>query len=396
MPSQSRRALRAILQRTDIATLPTSAAIQASAPERQSWWGLSIRLAWTMAFAVGATLAAVSTGSNAPVAPANAAPSGSLPAAPSWLLTSPQWLNTPALQADDLRGKVVLVNFWTYSCINSLRALPYVRAWADKYRDRGLVTVGVHTPEFSFEHDVNNVQQALRWYDLRYPVPTDNQQAIWRAFRNDGWPAFYLIGVDGRVRYRMLGEGDYDRTERMLQQLLSEASGSQVTDAIVDIVGQGAEAPAAGSEIYSPETYVGYAKASSFASPGGLVRNAVNLYRAAPTLHLNQWGLAGAWNVGPEFATSNASGSISFRFRSRDLHLVMGPSPQGQPVRFRVKLDGAPPGVNHGVDIDAEGWGTVSAPRLYQLIRQTQPVADRTIEIEFLDPGVRTYVFTFG
>lgn len=357
---------------------------------------LPVWLGWTTAVAVVAILAVVFGGPDTRISPAaNAAPT--LSAAPSWLLTAPQWLNTPPLQTDDLRGKVVLVNFWTYSCINSLRALPYVRAWADKYRDRSLVTIGVHTPEFAFEHDIANVQQAVRWYDVRYPVPTDNQQAIWRAFRNDGWPSFYLIGADGRVRYRMLGEGDYDRSERMLQQLLSEATGTSVTDAISDIVGQGAEAPAAGNDMYSPETYVGYAKASNFASPGGLVRDAPNPYQAAPALRLNHWGLAGLWNVGSEFATLNeAFGSISFRFRSRDMHLVMGPSLQGPLVRFRVKLDGAPPGPNHGSDTDAAGWGAVSAPRLYQLIRQTQPVSERTIEIEFPDPGVRAYVFTFG
>ena len=359
--------------------------------------GIPARFGLTLVPAAGAILALISGVQQARTTwAANAASAPGLSAAQLSLLTAEQWLNPPPLRPDDLSGKVVLVNFWTYSCINSLRALPYVRAWADKYRDRGLVTVGVHTPEFAFEQDIANVQQAMQWYDVRYPVPTDNRHAIWRAFRNDGWPAFYLIGADGRLRYRMLGEGDYDRSERSIQGLLSEAFGSPVRDAITDIVGQGAQAAAAGNDMYSPETYVGYAQTSNFASPGGVRRNAANLYQGGPTLGLNQWGLAGVWNVGAEFATLNEpSGSISFRFHSRDIHLVMGSS-HGQPVRFRVKLDGAPPGANRGVDIDPEGWGTVTAPRLYQLIRQTQPITDRTLEIEFLDPGVRAYVFTFG
>jgi thiol-disulfide isomerase/thioredoxin len=313
------------------------------------------------------------------------------------LLAARQWLNTEPLQADDLRGKVVLVNFWTYSCINSLRALPYVRAWADKYRDRGLVTVGVHTPEFGFEKDIANVRQATNSYDVRYPVATDDNHAIWNAFNNEAWPAFYLIGADGRVRYRMLGEGDYDKSERVIQRLLSETNGSPLAGDTVTIDGQGVGAAADERDLRSPETYVGYAKASNFASPGGSLEGVAKLYRAAPTLRLNHWGLAGLWSVAGEFATLNeASGSISLRFHARDLHLVLGPSSQGQPVRFRVKLDGVSPGADHGVDIDAEGWGQVQEPRLYQLVRQARPVADRIFEIEFLDPGVRAYVFTFG
>jgi thiol-disulfide isomerase/thioredoxin len=314
------------------------------------------------------------------------------------LIGARQWLNTAPLQATDLRGKVVLVNFWTYSCINSLRALPYVRAWADKYKDRGLVTVGAHAPEFGFEKDIGNVRRATSFYDVRYPVATDNYYAIWNAFDNDAWPAFYLIGADGRVRLRVVGEGDYDKIERAIQQLLSETGGSPVAGDIDTVAGQGAEAAADLGDLRSPETYVGYAKAANFASPGGAVAGAPKLYQTPATLGLNHWGLAGLWNVSGEYATLNqASGSIRFHFHARDLHLVLGPSVPSQPVRFHIKLDGASPGADHGVDVNAEGEGRVTEPRLYQLVRQARPVADRIFEIEFQDdPGVRAYVFTFG
>ena len=349
-------------------------------------------------FAAGAALAGVAA-AVAPIATpaAHAANNPAAPAAQASLLGARQWLNTPPLQTTDLSGKVMLVNFWTYSCINSLRALPYVRAWADKYRDRGLVTIGVHTPEFGFEKDIANVRQATSFYDVRYPVATDNEYAIWDAFNNEAWPAFYLVGADGRIRYRTLGEGDYDRSEHVIQQLLSEANGAPSAGDIVTVAGQGPQAAPDERDLRSPETYVGYAKAESFASPGGAAAGAAKAYQAPPILRLNHWGLAGVWNVGGEFATlSEPSGSVRFRFHARDLHLVLGPSAQGQPVRFRVKLDGAPPGADHGVDVDAEGWGRVEQPRLYQLVRQVRPVADRTFEIEFLDPGVRAFVFTFG
>jgi thiol-disulfide isomerase/thioredoxin len=312
------------------------------------------------------------------------------------LIGARQWLNTDPLQAADLRGKVVLVNFWTYSCINSLRALPYVRAWADKYKDRGLVTVGDHAPEFGFEHDITNVRRATSLYDVRYPVTPDNDFTIWNAFDNDGWPAFFLIGADGRVRQRMLGEGDYDKIERTIQRLLDEANGSPGASDLVNVVGEGVQAPPDLDDLLSPETYVGYAKAENFASPGGLAAGA-KAYTAPTTLRLNHWGFAGVWNVSGEFATlSAAPGGIRFRFHARDLHLVLGPSVPGQLARFRVKLDGASPEADHGIDVDPDGEGRVQEPRLYQLIRQTRPVVDRTFEIEFLDPGVRAYVFTFG
>ena len=313
------------------------------------------------------------------------------------LLGARQWLNTAPLLSADIRGKVVLANFWTYSCINSLRALPYVRSWAEKYKDRGLVVVGVHTPEFAFEKDPANVKMALTSLGVEYPIAIDSDYGIWRAFDNEAWPAFYFIGADGRVKHHVFGEGDYDRSERLIQRLLSQADGRPVTDAIVAIAGTGPQAAAEERDMGSPETYVGYARATNFASPGGIDQDAPRLYRAAPTLALNRWGLTGVWTIGAEFATLNEkSGRISFRFHSRDLHLVLGPSPDGHPIRFRVKIDGAPPGASHGFDVDAEGSGSVREPRMYQLVRQADAVRDRTFEIEFLDPGVRAYDFTFG
>jgi hypothetical protein len=259
------------------------------------------------------------------------------------------------------------------------------------------VTVGVHTPEFGFEKDIANVRQATSRYDVHYPVATDNNFTIWNGFGNEAWPAFYLVDANERVRLRMLGEGDYDKIERVIQQLLSEASGSPVPGDIVNITGQGVEAPADDRDLLSPETYVGYSKAENFASTGGLAEGTAKPYRVPSTLRLNHWGLAGVWNISGEFATlSEAPGSIRFRFHARDLHFVLGPSVPDQTVRFRVRLDGAAPGPDHGVDVDADGAGRVQEPRLYQLIRQTGPVMDRTFEIEFLDPGVRAYVFTFG
>jgi thiol-disulfide isomerase/thioredoxin len=308
-----------------------------------------------------------------------------------------QWLNTQPLRAADLRGQVVLVNFWTYSCINSLRALPYVREWAKKYRDRGLVVIGVQTPEFSFEKDAGNVSKALVSLGVVYPVAIDNDYGIWRAFNNEAWPAFYFIGADGQVRHHVLGEGGYDESERLIQQLLSEAYGAPVSDAIVAIGGEGPQAAPDESDLLSEETYIGYAQARNFVSPGGADEDAPSRYRAASKLSRGSWSLAGAWTIGSEYGKLNeAPGGISYRFHARDLHLVLAAPSADHPVRFRIKIDGAPPGADHGVDADAEGWGSVREDRMYQLVRQQWPVADRTFEIEFLDPGVRAYVFTFG
>jgi thiol-disulfide isomerase/thioredoxin len=328
---------------------------------------------------------------------AYAATSTALPGPLGSLLGAPQWLNSPPLRAEDLRGKVVLVNFWTYSCINCLRVLPYVRAWAEAYRDRGLVVIGVHTPEFAFEKNVGNVTKAAASLGVGYPVVIDNDFKLWRAFDNEAWPALYFIGADGRVRGRALGEGGYDQSEKLIQQLLSEAGDAPMPDTTATIAAAGPQVAPDEQDLGSGETYVGYDQARGFASPGGVTADAPSLYRGVSALPLNRWSLAGLWTVGGEFATLNeASGRIAYRFHARDLHLVLAPPSPGQSVRFRVTIDGAAPGADHGSDIDAEGWGTVRDDRLYQLVRQAGPVADRTFEIEFLDPGVRAYVFTFG
>jgi thiol-disulfide isomerase/thioredoxin len=332
----------------------------------------------------------LSTAAHAATAPALSSPLRAL-------LGAKQWLNTPPLRPEDLRGKVVLVNFWTYSCINCLRTLPYVRDWAAKYKDRGLVVVGVETPEFAFEKDLGNVRTALASLGLNYPVAIDNDYGIWQAFDNDAWPGFYFIGADGRIRNRVLGEGNYDQSERLIQQLLSEADRTQVAANVTPIIGEGPQAAPDWNDLRSNETYVGYSKAENFVSSGRAIGDTPSLYRTPPTLSLNHWGLAGAWTIGEEFATLNdPPGAITYRFHARDLNLVLAPSSQGHPIRFRVKLDGSAPGAEHGSDVDAEGWGSLDQARMYQLVRQTGAVTDRTFEIEFLDPGACAYSFTFG
>lgn len=311
-----------------------------------------------------------------------------------------RWLNSPPLTREGLRGKVVLVDFWTYSCINCLRALPYVHAWADKYGKRGLVVIGVHTPEFAFEKDIGNVTRAMRDLRIGYPVAIDNDFAIWRSFGNRHWPAHYLIDATGRIRHVQVGEGDYDRTEREIQALLAEAGAAEVPRGIVEVAATGAQAGSAW-DTKSPETYVGYLKAKRFVSPGGIRRDRAADYAVRPSTPkdwgLNDWGLAGTWTVGPEHASlARAGGRIVYRFHARDLHLVLGPGAEGRPVRFRVTLDGRAPGEAHGADVDAAGVGTVTGQRLYQLIRQPLPARERTFEIEFLDPGVEAFAFTFG
>ena len=313
------------------------------------------------------------------------------------LLTGRQWLNTPPLRAQDLRGKVVLVNFWTYSCINSLRALPYVRAWAAKYKDQGLVVIGVHTPEFGFEKDVDNVRRANAALGVTYPVTLDSDYATWQAFGNEAWPAFYFIDANGHVRRRVLGEGGYDQSERLIQRLLSEAHGAAGDSAITPVVGVGPEAAPDLRDLRSEETYVGYAKASNFVSAKDVGQDVDRLYTAARALGLGQWSLAGHWTVGAEFATLNAAaGAIRFKFHARDLNLVLAPSSPGKTIRFRITIDGRAPDADHGWNVDAEGRGNVRDPRMYQLVRQKGPVADRTFEIQFLDAGARAYVFTLG
>lgn len=307
-----------------------------------------------------------------------------------------EWINSTPLTTEQLRGKVVLVDFWTYSCINCVRTIPYVRAWAEKYRDQGLVVIGVHTPEFAFEKSPANVRDAVRRFGVTYPVAMDNDFAIWRAFDNRYWPAHYFVDAKGNIRYHHFGEGDYAQSERVIQQLLKEAGAANVDRAVVEVRGQGAEAAADMAEVASPETYVGYARAKNFVSPGGFGFDVRKAYAAGP-LTLNDWSVSGDWIVRAEHADlQTAGGRLAFRFKARDLHLVMGPSSMGKPVRFRVRIDGQAAGADAGVDIDAQGAGRIDSQRLYQLVRQSGPVRERTFEIEFLDPGVQVFAFTFG
>ncbi|HWM31802.1 MAG TPA: cytochrome c biogenesis protein CcdA [Methyloceanibacter sp.] len=306
-----------------------------------------------------------------------------------------EWLNSPPLTREELKGKVVLIDFWTYSCINCLRTIPYVRAWAEKYKDQGLVVIGVHTPEFAFEKVIGNVKDAAADLKIGYPVAIDNDYAIWRAFNNRYWPAHYLVDAEGRIRHHHFGEGSYDVSERVIQQLLAEAGKKDMRAELVAVEAAGAEMRGAIAEMKSPETYVGYERAENFISPGGLVEDAAHVY-AAETPRLNEWALVGDWTVGKEHALLNESvGGIVYRFHARDLHLVLAPT-DGAPVRFRVTIDGAPPAADHGVDIDETGAGVVTNERLYQLVRQKGDIAERVFEIEFLDPGVQAYAFTFG
>jgi cytochrome c biogenesis protein CcdA/thiol-disulfide isomerase/thioredoxin len=329
--------------------------------------------------------------------PAFAAPNSPLSDPLTALLGPHEWLNTQPLHAADLRGKVVLVNFWTYSCINCLRMLPYVRAWADKYRDQGLVVVGVHTPEFAFEKDVANVKTAVSSLAVGYPVAIDSDFKIWRAFNNQAWPALYFVGADGRVRHHLFGEGNYDEAELLIQQLLLETKNVSLPGIPAKIEAKGPEAAADERDLRSEETYIGYAQATNFASPGGVQEDAPGIYNILPPLSRDYWGLSGKWTIRGEYAALNeAGGAIAYRFHARDLHLVLASPSDGRSVRFRVTIDGAPPGADHGYDVDAEGQGSVQEDRLYQLVRQTGSVIDRTFEIQFFDAGVRAYAFTFG
>jgi thiol-disulfide isomerase/thioredoxin len=306
------------------------------------------------------------------------------------------WFNSGPVTSESLRGKVVLVDIWTYSCINSLRELPYVKSWAAKYKDAGLVVIGVHTPEFSFEKERPNVEWAVGDLKVPYPVPMDNNYSIWHSLENDYWPADYFIDGKGRVRHHHFGEGDYAESERVIQELLKENGAANVPGGTVNISAPGIEAPPS-ADVQSPETYVGYHRAEQFASPDVVSRDSPQSYTRPANPALNHWGLSGSWNVGGESGVLVAApGGIVFRFHARDLHLVLGPTKDGKPVRFRVKLDGAAPGNNAGVDVAPDGSGEVRQPRLYQLIRQKDHIGDRTFEIEFLDPGVHAFVFTFG
>jgi cytochrome c biogenesis protein CcdA/thiol-disulfide isomerase/thioredoxin len=307
------------------------------------------------------------------------------------------WLNSPPLTRDELRGKVVVVDFWTYSCINCLRSIPFVEAWSEKYKNDGLVVIGVHTPEFAFEKDQSNVSKAVKDLKITYPVAIDSNYAIWNAFSNQYWPAHYFIDASGRIRYHHFGEGEYDTSEQVIQQLLKEKNSKLNLSGLVQANGSGTEAPADLDDIQSPETYIGFARQENYLSLEKIAKNSPELYTAPGRMDVNNWGLAGKWVVGSEKASlSGAPGKIIFRFHARDLHLVLGPGKGGKPIRFRVLLDGSAPGDDHGADVDSQGNGTVKEYRLYQLIRQKGKVEDRTFQIEFLDPGVEAFAFTFG
>jgi thiol-disulfide isomerase/thioredoxin len=307
-----------------------------------------------------------------------------------------EWLNSPPQTAMNLRGKVVVVQFWTYTCINWRRTLPYIRAWDAKYRGQGLVVIGVHTPEFDFEENVKNVRSELGEMHIEYPVAIDNQHAIWNAFHNVYWPALYLLDPRGHIRYRLFGEGEYARTEREIQKLLAEAGGHPSSD-LAAVAPLGAEVPADERNLRSPESYVGYEMAERFASEGGAMPNRRHEYVAPNHLSLNEWALSGHWTIRRQAAVlDDANGKIVYRFRARDLNLVMAPSVLGTPVRFRVLIDGQSPGPASGADIDEHGYGTVNEARLYQLIRQSGRITDREFVIEFLSSGVSAYDFTFG
>jgi cytochrome c biogenesis protein CcdA/thiol-disulfide isomerase/thioredoxin len=307
------------------------------------------------------------------------------------------WINSPPLTLESLRGKVILVDFWTYSCINCLRTLPYIKAWNEKYKDSGLVIIGVHTPEFPFEKDEANVRKAVKDLGVVYPVPMDNDYKIWRSFNNEYWPADYFIDATGVIRFHHFGEGSYDESEKWIRTLLEEANHTPLPQTATKVAASATEAAPDMDDVQSPETYVGYARAQNFASPGGLNQDDPQLYQTPASLSLNHWAFSGKWKDEDQLATSLAPDSdISFRFHARDLHLVLGPGADGKPVRFRVTLDGQSPGADHGVDTDAEGYGAVTEDRLYQLIRQHGSIHDRTFRIEFLVPGVRAYSFTFG
>jgi thiol-disulfide isomerase/thioredoxin len=307
------------------------------------------------------------------------------------------WLNSVPLSETSLRGKVVLVDFWTYTCINSLRPLPYVKSWAAKYRDAGLVVIGVHTPEFSFEKEPANVENRVRNLMVTYPVAIDSNYRIWQSFKNQYWPAQYLVDSTGRIRYHHFGEGGYGDIERVIRELLEESGATGLASDSTSVAGAGIEAAPDWTDGRSPETYLGYRQAQNFASPERVRKDRIQAFSAPATLSLNHWGLSGSWNVNAESAVLQAvPGTIVFRLHSRDLHLVLAPTKDGKPVRFKVTLDGAAPGDNCGVDTAPDGSGDIREPRLYQLIRQKGQIVDRTFEIEFLDRGVQALDFTFG
>lgn len=360
-----------------------------------------------LATAIGASIASVigevkqqpmtSTGVTAPFLHRSPADQNAGQSELGSLARASAWLNSPSLTPSALRGKVVLVDFGTYTCINWRRSLPYIRAWAKKYRDQGLVVIGVHAPEFSFEKNLTNVRWAVKDMRIDYPVAVDNDHAIWRAFKNQYWPALYFIDSHGRVRHHHFGEGSYEQSEMIIQALLREAGVASVSGEPVSLDARGIEAAVDWGNLRSPENYTGYDRTQNFKSPGGAVRDRPVAYLLPERLRLNDWAISGDWTMKGEAAVSNKpSGRIAYRFHARDLHLVMGPASPGTSVRFRVLIDGRPPDAAHGVDVDEQGYGTVTEQRLYQLIRQHKPIADREFEIEFLGSGVEVFAFTFG
>jgi thiol-disulfide isomerase/thioredoxin len=308
-----------------------------------------------------------------------------------------EWLNSPPLTASALHGKVVLIDFWTYTCINWLRTLPYVRAWAEKYRNERLVVIGVHAPEFAFEKNISNARRAVKEMRIDYPVAVDNEHVIWRAFSNQYWPALYFVDAQGRVRHHHFGEGAYEQSEMIIQALLAETGVGGFDREPVSVDARGIEAAADWRNLKSPENYLGFERTQNFASHGGAHLDKSRMYELPARLRLNEWALSGDWTVNKRAAALNKpNGVIANRFHARDLHLVMGPTAPGTSVRFRVLIDGQPPGAAHGIDVDEQGYGAVTEQRLYQLIRQPRPIADRQFQIEFLGPGVEAFAFTFG
>jgi thiol-disulfide isomerase/thioredoxin len=312
------------------------------------------------------------------------------------LSSATNWLKSKPLTASQLRGKVVLIDFWTYSCINWRRTLPYVRAWAEKYKDHGLVTIGVHTPEFEFEKNIDNVRWAVKNMSVDYPVAMDSDYGLWRAFMNEYWPALYFVDTKGRIRHHQFGEGEYEQSEKFIQHLLAEIGTEGFGREVVSVAPHGMEVAADWNDLRSPENYVGFERTENFASPGAVLGKR-RFYAAPAQLQLNQWALAGEWTVEKQsIVLGKAGGRIANQFHARDLHLVMGPAARGTTVRFRVLLEGEAPGVAHGVDVDEKGSGMVTEQRMYQLIRQPKPIVDRRFEIEFLDTGAEAFSFTFG
>jgi thiol-disulfide isomerase/thioredoxin len=313
------------------------------------------------------------------------------------LRTATAWLNSQPLTPADLRGKVVLIDIWTYTCVNWLRTLPYVRAWSEQYKSQGLVVIGVHCPEFPFEHDIENVRKAVKDMRVTYPVAIDNEFSIWRAFDNNYWPALYLLDGDGRIRFQHFGEEAYEQSERNIQRLLKDAGAHGVSSDLVSVVPQGSEVAADWGNLKSGENYVGYGRTENFVSGEGTAVDERHIYTAPTRLRLNQWALSGDWTVSQGATALNGpNGRIVYCFHGRDVNLVMGPAARGTKVRFRVSIDGKPPGAAHGADADEQGNGVLTEQRMYQLIRQSKPIVDRQFEIEFLDAGAEAFSFTFG